>query len=101
MDGWWFDSCFSLGPRGVYDSVTTDLHGYQFPWEEFVTAAKAGHDQRLISLSSGMLTHFLYSTHQDYEGGEANDLVAVLTSRFTPVPRQNSMRTNSIVFSMI
>ena len=85
----------------MYDSVTTDLHGYQFPWEEFVTAAKAGHDQRLISLSSGMLTHFLYSTHQDYEGGEANDLVAVLTSRFTPVPRQNSMRTNSIVFSMI
>ena len=84
MDGWWFDSCFSLDPRGVYDSVTTDLHGFQFPWEDFVTAAKAGHDQRLVSLSSGMLTHFLYSSHQDYEGGEANDLVAVPSSRYTP-----------------
>jgi hypothetical protein len=30
-----------------------------------------------------MLTHFLYSSHQDYEGGEINDLVAVPTSRYT------------------
>ncbi len=84
VEGWWFDSCYSLDPRGIYDSVTTDLHGFQFPWEEFVAAAKAGHAERLVSLSSGMLTHFLYSTHQDYEGGEANDLVAVPTSRLTP-----------------
>jgi hypothetical protein len=83
VDGWWFDSCFSLDPRGVYDSVTTDLHGFQFPWDEFVAAAKAGHEQRLVTLSSGMLTHFLYSSHQDYEGGEANDLVAVPSSRYT------------------
>jgi Alpha-L-fucosidase len=84
VDGWWFDSCFSLDPRGVYDSVTTDLNGFQFPWEDFVAAAKAGHEQRLVSLSSGMLTHYLYSSHQDYEGGEANDLVAVPSSRYTP-----------------
>ncbi len=71
-------------PRGVYDSVSTDLKGFQFPWEDFVAAAKAGHEQRLVSLSSGMLTHYLYSTHQDYEGGEANDLVAVPSSRYTP-----------------
>lgn len=82
--GWWFDSCFSLDGRGVYDSVTTDLHGFQFPWDEFVEAAKAGQGQRLVSLSSGMLNHFLYSSHQDYEGGEANDLVAVPSSRYTP-----------------
>ncbi|HET6206259.1 MAG TPA: alpha-L-fucosidase [Terracidiphilus sp.] len=84
VDGWWFDSCFSLDPRGVYDSVSTDFNGFQFPWEDFVAAAKAGHEQRLVSLSSGMLTHFLYSSHQDYEGGEANDLVAVPSSRYTP-----------------
>ena len=82
--GWWFDSCFSLDPRGPYDSVTTDLRGFQFPWDDFAAAAKAGHPDRLISLSSGMLTHFLYSSHQDYEGGEANDLVAVPSSRYTP-----------------
>jgi len=84
LDGWWFDSCFSLDPRGVYNSVTTDLHGFQFPWEDWTAAAKTGFPDRLVTLSSGMLTHFLYSTHQDYEGGEANDLVAVPTSRYTP-----------------
>lgn len=84
VKGWWFDSCFSLDPRGVYNSVTTDLHGFQFPWDEFVLAAKSGYADRLVTLSSGMLTHYLYSTHQDYEGGEANDLVAVPAARFTP-----------------
>jgi hypothetical protein len=84
LDAWWFDSCFSLDPRGVYNSVTTDMHGFQFPWEDWTVAAKTGFDDRLVTLSSGMLTHFLYSTHQDYEGGEANDLVAVPTSRYTP-----------------
>jgi hypothetical protein len=83
VKGWWFDSCFSLDPRGTYDSVTTDLHGFQFPWEEFVDAAKAGSPDRLVALSSGMLTHYIYSTHQDYEGGEANDLVGVPTTRWT------------------
>ena len=42
VDGWYFDSCGSLDPRGVYDQVSTDLHGFQFPWEDFVAAAKAG-----------------------------------------------------------
>jgi hypothetical protein len=84
LDAWWFDSCFSLDPRGVYNSVTTDMHGFQFPWEDWTAAAKTGYEDRLVTLSSGMLTHFLYSTHQDYEGGEANDLVAVPTSRYTP-----------------
>ena len=84
LDAWWFDSCYSLDPRGVYNSVTTDMHGFKFPWEDWTAAAKAGFKGRLVTLSSGMLTHFLYSNHQDYEGGEANDLIAVPTSRYTP-----------------
>jgi len=83
VDAWYFDSCGSLDPRAVYNQVSTDLHGFQFPWEEFVAAAKAGHRERLVTLSEGMLTHFIFSTHQDYECGEANDLVAVPSSRFT------------------
>jgi hypothetical protein len=59
------------------------MHGFQFPWEERTATAKANNEARLVALSSGMLTHFIYSTHQDYEGGEANDLVAVPSSQFT------------------
>lgn len=84
VEAWWFDSCCSLDPRGVYDSVTTNMHGFQFPWEQWTAAAKAGYDARLVALNPGMLTHFIYSTHQDYEAGEANDLVAVPSSQFTP-----------------
>jgi hypothetical protein len=84
VEAWWFDSCPALDPRGFYNGVTTDMHGFQFPWEEWTEAAKTGYDARLVALSSGMLTHFIYSTHQDYEGGEANELVAVPSSQFTP-----------------
>jgi hypothetical protein len=84
VEGWWFDSCSSLDPRGPYHAVTTDMHGFQFPWEEWTEAAKTGYRARLVTLSPGMLTHFLYSTHQDYESGEANEPVAVPSSQFTP-----------------
>lgn len=84
VEGWWFDSCPALDPRGVYDATSTDMRGYQFPWERWTEAAKAGYEARLVALSSAMLTHFIYSTHQDYEAGEANDLVAVPSSQFTP-----------------
>jgi len=84
VEGWWFDSCFSLDARGPYNSVTTDMHGFQFPWEEWTEAAKTGYRERLVTLSPGMLTHFLFSAHQDYESGEANELVAVPSSQFTP-----------------
>jgi len=84
VEGWWFDSCSSLDARGPYNSVTTNMHGFQFPWDEWTEAAKTGNRARLVTLSPGMLTHFLYSTHQDYEPGEANELVAVPSSQFTP-----------------
>jgi hypothetical protein len=84
VEAWWFDSCPALDPRGVYDATSTDMHGFQFPWEEWTAAAKAGYGARLVTLSSAMLTRFIYSTHQDYEAGEANDMVAVPSSQFTP-----------------
>ncbi len=83
VEGWWFDSGYSLDKRGFYDSVTTDLHGYQFPWDEWVEVARTGFEARLVTLNPGMLTHFLYSSHQDYEAGEANELVGVPSSQFT------------------
>jgi hypothetical protein len=84
VEGWWFDSCSSLDPRGPYHAVTTDMHGFQFPWDDWTEAAKTGYRARLVTLSPGMLTHFIFSTHQDYEAGEANELVAVPSSQFTP-----------------
>ncbi len=83
VDAWWFDSCYALDNRGLYSNVSTDMHGFQFPWEEFVDAAKAGYSGRLVTLNSGVMLHYLYSTHQDYEAGEANQMIAVPESQFT------------------
>jgi hypothetical protein len=41
LGAWWFDSCPALDPRGVYDATSTDMHGFQFPWDEWTAAAKA------------------------------------------------------------
>jgi hypothetical protein len=84
VQAWWFDSCYSLDPSGPNNSVTTDLHGFQFPWEQWTAAAKTGYKGRLVTLNPGVLKDFLYTTHQDYEAGEVNDLVAAPSSRFTP-----------------
>ena len=67
---WWFDSSYSLDPRGPNNSVTTDLAGFHFPWERMTEAAKEGFGQRLVTYNAGVNETFLYTTHQDYWAGE-------------------------------
>lgn len=85
VQGWWFDSCASLDPNDHdgWDKVTTSFRDFTFPWEEWVEAAKSGYHERLVTLSAGMLRHHIYSTHQDYEAGEANQPVAPPAAQFT------------------
>lgn len=79
---WWFDSSYSLDPRGPHNSVTTDMRGFQFPWEKMTVAAKAGHVGRLVTYNAGISSRFLYSEHQDYWAGELMDLNVPPASRF-------------------
>ncbi len=79
---WWFDSPYSLDVRGPNNSVTTDLAGFQFPWERFTAAAKRGHPSRLVTYNAGVNETFLYTTHQDYWAGEMVDLKHPPTGRF-------------------
>ncbi len=73
VKAWWFDSCYSL-----------DKHGGRFPWNDWAAAAKSGYPDRLITFNAGMMRYYLYTDHQDYEWGEANDLIAVPGAQFTP-----------------
>ena len=66
LKAWWFDSSYSLDPRGPGNSVTTDLTGFQFPWERWSAAAKSGYADRLVTFNAGVMQKFLYTTHQDY-----------------------------------
>jgi len=72
--GWWFDSSYALDPRGPYNAVTTDMEGFQFPWESLTDAAKAGFAERLVTYNAGVGHTFLYTDHQDYWAGEMVNL---------------------------
>lgn len=82
IQAWWFDSSYSLDPRGPHNSVTTDMRGFQFPWEKLTVAAKAGHADRLVTYNAGVAQTFLYTDHQDYWAGELTDLNTPPTARF-------------------
>jgi len=68
IKAWWFDSPYSLDARGPHNSVTTDMTGFQFPWERVTVAAKVGNPARLVTYNAGVNETFLYTTHQDYCG---------------------------------
>jgi hypothetical protein len=70
VKAWWFDSCYSLGK--------------EFPWDDWAAAAKSGYAGRIITFNAGMMRYYLYTDRQDYEWGEANDLIAVPAAQFTP-----------------
>jgi alpha-L-fucosidase len=82
IKAWWFDSPYSLDPRGPHNSVTTDMGGFSFPWERFTVAAKRGFPERLVTYNAGVNETFLYTTHQDYWSGELVNLETPAKSRY-------------------
>ena len=82
IKAWWFDSPYSLDPRGPHNSVTTDMSGFQFPWERFTVAAKRGCPTRLVTYNAGVNQTFLYTTHQDYWAGEMVNLDTPAKGRY-------------------
>ena len=86
VKAWWFDSPYSLDARGPVKTVSTDMKGFQFPWEQFTAAAKHGFPSRLVTYNSGIAGRkaraFLYTTHQDYWSGEMLDLKTPAQARY-------------------
>jgi hypothetical protein len=84
VSAWWFDSCYSLDAGGPHNSVACDLSNYQFPWNDLVAAARAGHSDRLVALNSGVNEDYLYSDTTDYWAGEQNTLAYPPTAPARP-----------------
>jgi hypothetical protein len=82
LKAWWFDSPYVLDSRGPHNSVSTDMTGFQFPWEKFTVTAKLGYPGRLVTYNPGVAETFLYTTHQDYWSGERVNLKAPASSRY-------------------
>lgn len=79
---WWFDSAYALDPSGPQNKVTTDMTGFQFPWDRYTAAAKSGFPDRLVTYNAGIAETYLYTKHQDYWTGELPDLSLPPTGRF-------------------
>ncbi len=77
LSGWWFDSSYSVDPRGPHNSITCEMGGWQFPWEALAAAAGSA-----VAFNAGVGSNFLYSPHQDYYAGET----VALDEVFTPLP---------------
>ncbi len=92
VSAWWFDSAYALDPRGPENTVTAELNGFQFPWPSMTAAAKRGNPNRLVCYNPGAWPpkwKFMYTQHQDYLPGEANDLIEVPTGRYHANGLQN------------
>ena len=68
--GWWFDSPYSLDPRGPVNTISCDIGSWQFPWERLVRAAKSGYPECAVAINAGIDSRFLYTELQDYYAGE-------------------------------
>jgi len=80
VPAWWFDSSYSVDPRGPHNTVTNGMTS--FPWEDYTRCAKEGFPQRLVTYNAGIASDFLYTTHQDYAAGELVNLEKPAQARF-------------------
>lgn len=69
--GWWFDSSYSVDPRGPHNTVSCEMGGWRFPWKALADAAKSGHRDCAVTFNAGVGSRFLYAPCQDYYAGEA------------------------------
>ena len=74
ISGWWFDSGYAVDPRGIHNTVSTNMGDWQFPWEMLCTAAEAGNPNAAITINAGIGEHFRYCHAIDYWAGEMDQL---------------------------
>lgn len=80
LSGWWFDSSYSVDPRGPHNSVSCEMGEWQFPWAALARAATGGNPECAVAFNAGVGSRFLYAGCQNYYAGEA----VALTERFSP-----------------
>lgn len=81
--GWWFDSAYSVDPRGPVNTISCDLGDWRFPWASLVSAARCGNPESAVAINAGVGTHFLYHDDVDYYAGES----VAYDQDFAPPPR--------------
>lgn len=71
IDGWWFDSGYSVDKRGPHNTISCDMGDWRFPWDTLADAALAWNRNAALAFNSGVGERFAYSDRFDYYAGEA------------------------------
>ena len=82
ISAWWFDSSYSVDPRGPVKTIHCDMGDWRFPWEQLNEAAKSGNRDCAVTFNAGLGRTFLYADCQDYYAGECSSL----DQAFEPLP---------------
>lgn len=82
LDGWWFDSAYSVDPRGPHNTISCEMGGWRFPWEDLLRAARAGNPASAVAVNAGIGQNYPYVEGLDYAAGET----VKLDEAFPPVP---------------
>ena len=70
LDGWWFDSGYSVDPRGPGNTISCEMGDWHFPWDRLCQAARSGNPDCAVCINAGIGKNFLYHPDQDYYAGE-------------------------------
>lgn len=74
ISGWWFDSGYSVDPRGPHNTITCDMGAWRFPWDALADAAQSGNPRAALAFNAGVGENFAYTDRSDYYAGEAVEL---------------------------
>ena len=82
ISAWWFDSAYSVDPRGPHNTVSCDMGDWRFPWRSLTSAARSGNPCAAIAINAGVGSRFAYCDDFDWYAGEA----VALDEPFSPDP---------------
>ena len=74
ISAWWFDSAYSVDPRGPVNTISCDIGDWRFPWRDLTGAARAGNPRAAVAINAGIGRRFAYCDDFDYYAGEAVSL---------------------------
>ncbi len=74
IDGWWFDSGYSVDSRGPHNTITCDMGDWSFPWDALADVAHSGNPCAALAVNAGVGQNFVYTDRFDYYAGEAVEL---------------------------
>ena len=71
ISAWWFDSAYSIDPRGPSNTISCAMGNWRFPWPRIMDAARCGNPRAAITVNAGIGSRFAYCDTLDYYAGEA------------------------------